>query len=165
MKKKGLHVLLVIGILMIGIAGYLYFRGDNTDEKEVETSNINTTEEKTTEATKNMNSEEDNITSDNEINENQISETASEDNMVTTTEQKKGLPKDYVWDTERLGAPPQIIYDFAENQERFEYIVGKVDSIISEDDGFSTGIENNKIYYDSGYNNLQEITTNDFKKI
>ena len=107
MKKKGLYVILVIGIILVGLAGYFYFiGGDNTDKRKEGTSNTNITEEKTTEAIKDMNSEENTTASGNEVNKELTTEPVSDDN-VTTIKQNKELPKDYVWDTERLGEPPR----------------------------------------------------------
>ncbi|MBO4997563.1 MAG: hypothetical protein J6D02_06145 [Lachnospira sp.] len=165
MKKKGLYVILVIGIILVGLAGYFYFiGGDNTDEGKEGTSNTNIMEEKTTETTKDMNSEGNTTASGNEINKEPTTEPASDDNATTATEQKKELPKDYVWDTERLGEPPQIVYDFAENQERFDYIVEKVDSVVGEGDGFSTGLKYKGIYYDSNYKGIEKKLSKKFEE-
>ena len=156
-RKKRLGVLLIVAVLLMGLAGYFYyseFPYDNTKEREDSNAVITTEEGNIAEVT------------ENKIFENTATttETVSTDNVTTTMEQKKELPKDYVWDTERLGEPPQIVYDFAENQERFDYIVEKVDSIVGEEDGFSTGLKYKGVYYDSNYKGIEKKLTKKFEK-
>ena len=156
-RKKRLGVLLIVAVLLMGLAGYFYyseFPYDNTKEREDSNAVITTEEGNIAEVT------------ENKIFENTATttETVSTDNVTTTMEQKKELPKDYVWDTERLGEPPQIVYDFAENQERFDYIVEKVDSVVGEGDGFSTGLKYKGIYYNSKYEGIEDKLPSKFEK-
>ena len=157
-RKERLGVLLIVAVLLMGLAGYFYyskFLYDNTKEREGSNAVITTEEENIVEVTENKILE----------NATTTTESVSTDNVTTTTEQKKELPKDYVWDTERLGEPPQIVYDFAENQERLESIIKEAEGIISEGNGFSTAYENKEtIYYYSGGENIEDRVSNNMKK-
>ena len=91
---------MIVAVLLMGLAGYFYyskFLYDNTKEREGSNAVITTEEENIVEVTENKILE----------NATTTTESVSTDNVTTTTEQKKELPKDYVWDTERLGEPPR----------------------------------------------------------
>ena len=137
-RKKRLGVLLIVAVLLMGLMGYFYYHDFPYNNAKI-ASNTITTEEKTTETTAKTDSQ-------------------------ATTEQRQELPDDYVWDTERLGEPPQIVYDFAENQERFDYIVEKVDSVVGKGDGFSTGLKYKGIYYNSKYEGIEDKLPSKFEK-
>ena len=140
---------------MIGLAGYLYFRGEDDTAKMITTAEQNTTTQVILQKTS-----EENTT----ISSKKTTETTAKTDSQATTEQRQELPDDYVWDTERLGEPPQIVYDFAENQERFDYIVEKVDSVVGKGDGFSTGLKYKGIYYNSKYEGIEDKLPSKFEK-
>lgn len=149
-KRKAIIAILLIGIIFVGAAVWLYYQQE-ADEKQgnqtvfyITTEKDNDTEVPT--ATLDEVVDNTKVTSDTD---NESQETA------TTAEQKqnKKLPDNYEWDEKQWGEPPQIVYDFAENKEKFDLIVSEVDSILSGEDGFSTWIENGKIHYDDKYGN------------
>lgn len=138
-RKKQAGVLLVIMVLLLGLAGYFCYSGFPYSSVEI-VSNTITPEENTTESAAKIDSQ-------------------------ATTEQRQELPDNYVWDIERLGEPPRIVYDFAENQEMLEGIMKEAEGLISEGNGFSTGYENNEpIYYYSGGKNIEGKISKDMKK-
>ncbi|MBO4998119.1 MAG: hypothetical protein J6D02_08995 [Lachnospira sp.] len=149
-KKKVMVIILIIGIILIGVAVYLYYQQGTDDSKRKQTVSKSTTElDVTTEVRGATTKEAANITQKDSVREK------PEQGTFTTTEQKqnKELPDNYEWDEKQWGEPPQIVYDFAENKEKFDFIVSEVDSILSGEDGFSTWIENGKIHYDDKYGN------------
>ena len=86
--------------------------------------------------------------------------------VSTTTEKKQNvpLPDNYEWDEKQWGEPPQIVYDFAENQEKFDLIVKEVNSLVSEEEGFTTKISINGLYYNSKHKNIESKLSEIFKE-
>ena len=138
-------VTLIIGIILIGLAVWLYYQQETDDGKRKQTvSNVTTELYAATEIQEVTTNEVANVIEDE-------SSTAELKQETSTTEQKqnKKLPDNYEWDEKRWGEPPQIVYDFAENQEKFDFIVSEVDSLLSEGEGFSTRRNNDKLYSES----------------
>ena len=140
-------VILIICMTLIGVAGYLYYKQEASENKREQTVSNTTTEEKGENPPQS-------VEKDEETKSTTESGTATEainQKASTATEEKQNakLPDNYEWDEKRWGEPPQIIYDFAENQEKFDFIVKEVDSLLSEGEGFSTVRNNDKLYSES----------------
>ena len=148
-RKRIIIVALIIGIILIGSAVWLYYQQETDDSKRKQTvSNATTELYDTTEIKKETTDEVARVIENESSTEGLKQETSTEEKK-----QNKKLPDNYEWDEKRWGEPPQIVYDFAENKEKFDFIVSEVDSILSGEDGFSTWIENGKIHYDDKYGN------------
>ena len=149
-KRKAIIAILLIGIIFVGVVVWLYYQQE-TDEKQGNQTVFNITTEKD-DAT-----EVPTATMDEVVDNTKVTSDADNESQETTTtaekKQNKKLPDNYEWDEKRWGEPPQIVYDFAENQEKFDFIVSEIDSLLSGEDGFSTWKENDKIHYDSEYGN------------
>ena len=145
-KKKIRIAILIIGLVLIGAAVYLYCQQD-TDEKQGSqtASKITTEKDDDTEVPK--------ATMDEGVDNTKVTSDADNESQGTATtaekKQNKKLPDNYEWDEKRWGEPPQIVYDFAENQEKFDFIVSEVDSLLSEGEGFTTREKNDKLYSES----------------
>ena len=148
-RKRIIIVALIIGIILIGSAVWLYYQQETDDSKRKQTvSNATTELYDTTEIKKETTDEVARVIENESSTEGLKQETSTEEKK-----QNKKLPDNYEWDEKRWGEPPQIVYDFAENQEKFDFIVSEIDSLLSGEDGFSTWKENDKIHYDSEYGN------------
>ncbi|MBO4998121.1 MAG: hypothetical protein J6D02_09005 [Lachnospira sp.] len=144
-KRKAGIVILIIFVVLFGTAVCLYYQQETDDSKRKQTiSNATTKLYAATEIQEVTTNEVANVIE----NENSTAELKQE---TSTTEQKqnKKLPNNYEWDEKRWGEPPQIVYDFAENQEKFDFIVSEVDSLLSEGEGFTTRRNNDKLYAES----------------
>ena len=170
-KKKIIEVILVIGIILMSLAGYLYYKQKISESKEKQTVFNTTTEEG--DNTENINSsdvvtETQGIPTDEAANTTNNEGTIDEINqeVSATTEKRKNtkLPDNYEWNEKQWGEPPQIVYDFEENQEKFDLIVKEVDALISEEEGFTTKISINGLYYHSKHKNIENKLSDKFKE-
>ena len=145
-KRKAIIAILLIGIIFVGVVVWLYYQQE-TDEKQGNQTVFNITTEKD-DAT-----EVPTATMDEVVDNTKVTSDADNESQETTTtaekKQNKKLPDNYEWDEKRWGEPPQIVYDFAENQEKFDFIVSEVDSLLSEGEGFTTRRNNDKLYSES----------------
>ena len=145
-------ITLIIGIVLIGVAVYLYYQQDVSKNKEKRTASNTTTEEEewgSESVTFPLVIEEQEKTQSTTENKAATEKKTQEDSNTTEKKQNRKLPDNYEWDEERWGEPPQIVYDFAENQEKFDFIVNEVDSLVYEGEGFSTVEDNDKLYSES----------------
>ena len=144
-RKRIIIVALIIGIILIGSAVWLYYQQETDDSKRKQTvSNATTELYDTTEIKKETTDEVARVIENESSTEGLKQETSTEEKK-----QNKKLPDNYEWDEKRWGEPPQIVYDFAENQEKFDFIVSEVDSLLSEGEGFTTREKNDKLYSES----------------
>lgn len=135
-------IVLIIGVILIGVAVYLYYQQNiNRNKKEQTTSNTTTEQYATTEIQEVITNEVASV-----IENESSAEEFKQETSTTEQKQNKKLPDNYEWDEKRWGEPPQIVYDFAENQEKFDFIVSEVDSLLSEGEGFTTRRNNDKLY-------------------
>lgn len=146
-KKKAILIILITGIILIGVAGYLYYKQEINENKRKQIVSDTTTKEKGENPPLSVEIDE----ATKSTTESRTTTEGKNQQASTTTEKKQNapLPDNYEWDEKQWGEPPQIIYDFAENQEKFEYIVNEVDSLLSEGEGFTTKRNNDKLYSES----------------
>ncbi|MBO4998120.1 MAG: hypothetical protein J6D02_09000 [Lachnospira sp.] len=142
-KRKVRIAILIIGIILIITAVLLYYQQEISDGKVKQTASTTTAElDVTIEVYGVITNEVASITRNDSVTE----ESEQEASDTTEEKQNKKLPNNYEWDEKRWGEPPQIVYDFAENQEKFDFIVSEVDSLLSEGEGFTTRRNNDKLY-------------------
>ena len=146
LKRKAVIAILLIGIIFVGAAVWLYYQQETSDSKTKQTASTATTESDAI-------IENPQITTDKVADSTKVSSDTDNESQETATtaekKQNKKLPDNYEWDEKRWGEPPQIVYDFAENQEKFDFIVSEVDSLLSEGEGFTTRRNNDKLYSES----------------
>ena len=154
-------VILVIGIILMSLAGYLYYKQEAGENKRKQTISNTTEGENSTESMSSSDMKHQDVTTEETDN---ITTEGLKQEFSTTTEKKQTapLPDNYEWDEERWGEPPQIVYDFAENQKKFEYIVSKIDSIVSKGNGFVADSNGGTIYYDDSEEDIKDKNEEDF---
>lgn len=158
-KKNGIIIVLIIGIILIVIAVWMYYQQEISDRKSKQTAS-NTTELYITTEVEEITTREVANAAENRSSTGKLRQ------EVTTAEKKqnKKLPDNYEWDEKLWGEPPQIVYDFAENQEKFEYIVKKIDSIVSKEDGFVADLNGGTIYYNDSEEKIKDKKDGNYKK-
>ena len=163
MNKKNDILVIISGIVLIALAGCICYKQEISENERKQTGSDTTTEEGEWVTFPLIIDEHEKTQSTTE------GETATEKNTQqasTTTEKKQNapLPDNYEWDEKQWGEPPQIVYDFAENQEKFDLIVNEVDALISEEEGFSMGLTKNGLYYHCEHKNIENELSDKFKE-
>lgn len=153
-------VLLIIGIILIGSAVWLYYQQIADDgERKQTVSNATTEFYATTEIKKETTDEVASV-----IENESSTEGLKQETSTAEKKQNKKLPDNYEWDEERWGEPPQIVYDFAENQEKFDFIIHKIDSIVSKGDGYVADLNGGTIYYNDGEEDIKDRKDGDYEE-